>query len=92
MGLQPGDTNAQATSPSDPENWRNDMTKAAISVQPVIADVLKALGQTNLRSIRMSGSGATCFGLANSIAEVEIAASLIRAQYPNWWIKPARLL
>lgn len=91
MGLKPGDTHAQAALASDPGNWRNDMTNAAISVQPVIAEVLQALGQTSLHSIRMSGSGATCFGLANSIEEVEAAALAVRAQYPQWWIKPARL-
>ena len=92
MGLQPGETNATPSSPLDHGVWRNDMTAAAISIQPVIADVLAALGKTDLQSIRMSGSGATCFGLANSMAEVERAASLIQAQYPQWWIKPARLL
>lgn len=92
MGLQPGETNAAPSSSLDHGVWRNDMTAAAISIQPVIADVLAALGKTDLQSIRMSGSGATCFGLGNSLAEVERAASLIHAQYPQWWIKPARLL
>ncbi|MEO6607164.1 MAG: 4-(cytidine 5'-diphospho)-2-C-methyl-D-erythritol kinase [Aestuariivirga sp.] len=92
MRLQPGETNATAPSSLEHGAWRNDMTVAAISIQPVIADVLAALAETSLQSIRMSGSGATCFGLANSMAEVEAAASLIQAQYPQWWIKPARLL
>ncbi len=91
MAIEPGRSHFEAASLSDPANWRNDMTAAAISVQPVIADVLNALKLTSLQSIRMSGSGATCFGLADSIAEAEMAASLIRAQHPNWWIKPARL-
>ena len=45
-------------------NGRNDLEAAAISLQPVIADVLAALGKLpGCRLARMSGSGATCFGL-----------------------------
>ena len=92
MGLQPGETNASAPSVLDHRNWQNDMTAAAISIQPVIADMLSALAKTNLQSVRMSGSGATCFGLADSLADAEAAAALVSAQYPHWWVKPARLL
>lgn len=92
MGLQLGESNAPAAADDDHGLWRNDMTAAAISVQPVIADVLAALKKTDLQSIRMSGSGATCFGLADSLEEVQSAAKLIEAQHPDWWVKPARLL
>jgi 4-diphosphocytidyl-2-C-methyl-D-erythritol kinase len=92
MGLKPGQSNVPAAPPSDPDHWRNDMTEAAIAVQPVIAEVLKALAQTSLRPVRMSGSGATCFGLADSLAEVEAAAAAVRSRHPHWWIRPARLL
>lgn len=92
MGFQPGETHAAAESALDHRTWRNDMTDAAISVQPVIAEVLGVLKKTDLQSVRMSGSGATCFGLANSIEEVRSAARLIEKQHPNWWVKPARLL
>jgi len=92
MGLQPGEINAPAAGTDDHGLWRNDMTKAAIANQPVIADVLAALGKTNLQSVRMSGSGATCFGLADSLAEAEAAAAVVQAQHPNWWVKAARLL
>ncbi len=92
MGLAPGKAHAEAASLSDPGKWRNDMTTAAIAVQPVIADVLNALQQTNLQSIRMSGSGATCFGLADSMTEAEAAAHLVQEQNPRWWVKAARLL
>jgi 4-diphosphocytidyl-2-C-methyl-D-erythritol kinase len=92
MGLQPGQTNAPPALSLDHSAWRNDMTKAAISIQPVIADVLSALAKTNLQSVRMSGSGATCFGLASSMAEAEAATQVVTANHPEWWIRPARLL
>jgi 4-diphosphocytidyl-2-C-methyl-D-erythritol kinase len=92
MGLQPGQSNVPATFSRDHGAWRNDMTTAAISIQPVIADVLSALANTNLQSIRMSGSGATCFGLADSLAYAQSAAEQLAEQNPDWWIRPARLL
>ena len=43
---------------------RNDLEAPAIRLQPVIADVLAALrAQAGCQLARMSGSGATCFGL-----------------------------
>jgi len=43
---------------------RNDLESAAIRVQPVVATVLAAIGATRGCLVaRMSGSGATCFGL-----------------------------
>jgi 4-diphosphocytidyl-2-C-methyl-D-erythritol kinase len=92
MGLQPGEINAPAASDDDHGLWRNDMTKAAITIQPVIAEVLAALSKTKLQSVRMSGSGATCFGLADSLSEAEAAAASVQAQQSNWWVMAARLL
>ncbi len=43
---------------------RNDLQSPAIELAPGIQDVLNALEKTSgLRFARMSGSGATCFGL-----------------------------
>jgi 4-diphosphocytidyl-2-C-methyl-D-erythritol kinase len=92
MGLNPGESHAGNAPRGEASSWRNDMTKAAISIQPVIADVLAALAKTKLQSVRMSGSGATCFGLGDSLADVEEAAALVTAQHPEWWVKPARLI
>ncbi len=71
--------------------WRNDMTGAAIQVQPMISGVLSALHKTNLYPVLMSGSGATCFGIARSFEEAEAVAATLCAQHPHWWVKPARL-
>jgi 4-diphosphocytidyl-2-C-methyl-D-erythritol kinase len=62
---------------------RNDLQAAAICVVPAIADVLRAIEATRgcLLS-RMSGSGATCFGLYADPAEAEAAAKAMR---PGWW-------
>ena len=80
--MRPAPTRAQ---------WRNDMTTAAINVQPMISDVLSALHKTDLFPVLMSGSGATCFGIARSREEAEIVAAALAAAHPQWWVKAARL-
>ncbi|QFT31608.1 4-diphosphocytidyl-2-C-methyl-D-erythritol kinase [Labrenzia sp. THAF82] len=65
---------------------RNDMQDAAITVCPEIGDVLRALDSNELVEFaRMSGSGATCFGLCETRGAIEIERSL-RSDHPDWWI------
>src|SRR6201988_1646814 len=53
---------------------RNDLQTPAIRMQPVIADVLLALERSaHCLLARMSGSGATCFGLFGSSGTAEAA-------------------
>jgi 4-diphosphocytidyl-2-C-methyl-D-erythritol kinase len=67
---------------------RNDLEAPAISLQPVIADVLSALRAfPACRLARMSGSGATCFGLFHSASDAEAAARNLKAQQPGWWVQ-----
>jgi len=40
----------------------------------------------------MSGSGATCFGLAACEAEAQAAAGRIAAARPGWWVAAAPIL
>jgi 4-diphosphocytidyl-2-C-methyl-D-erythritol kinase len=41
---------------------------------------------------RMSGSGATCFGLAATEDEARQAAARLRMARRGWWIEPAAVL
>jgi 4-diphosphocytidyl-2-C-methyl-D-erythritol kinase len=69
-------------------NGRNDLEAPAISLQPVIADVLAALGKLpGCRLARMSGSGATCFGLFDSHRTAAAAARTLRARHSAWWVR-----
>ncbi|MBR9862982.1 MAG: 4-(cytidine 5'-diphospho)-2-C-methyl-D-erythritol kinase [Rhodobacteraceae bacterium] len=76
-------------------NWlaqqRNDLETPAIAHSPVIADVLTALGQTAPALCRMSGSGATCFGLYDSAKAAQDAAEHLSARHPDWWVQTTRL-
>lgn len=70
----------------------NDLTAPALTVAPVIADVLAALERSaGCLLPRLSGSGATCFGLYATAAAAEAAAKAIAAASPGWWVKPTRL-
>lgn len=74
----------------------NDLETAAIGLCPVIAQVLKALAaQEGCALARMSGSGATCFGIftgSAAAAHAVRAARAIAQAEPVWWVKPTRLL
>jgi 4-diphosphocytidyl-2-C-methyl-D-erythritol kinase len=73
----------------DWESGRNDLEAPARRLVPEIADVLRAL--SGARIARMSGSGATCFGLFDSAAARDAAAARIAAAYPGWWVSQTRL-
>ena len=65
---------------------QNDLSDPALSVSPVIGDVLAALSDTvDCALARLSGSGGTCFGLYPNKAAAGEAAAVIRAAHPNWW-------
>ncbi|QDY70215.1 4-(cytidine 5'-diphospho)-2-C-methyl-D-erythritol kinase [Qingshengfaniella alkalisoli] len=72
---------------------RNDLQRPAIKIQPAIETVLQALQETDGCLIsRMSGSGATCFGLFADAAQANRAAADIAKGRPDWWIAPAPIL
>jgi 4-diphosphocytidyl-2-C-methyl-D-erythritol kinase len=71
---------------------RNDLTAPATRLAPVIEDVLTELEcQPGLELARMSGSGATCFGLFTSGGDAEAAADRIAARHPDWWCRATKL-
>ena len=72
---------------------RNDLQPPACQIAPQIALVLDALGAAQGCALaRMSGSGATCFGLFAARAEAEHAAQVLQAAHPEWWVVPTGLL
>jgi 4-diphosphocytidyl-2-C-methyl-D-erythritol kinase len=70
----------------------NDLEAAAIGMAPAIADVLEALrALPGCQLSRMSGSGATCFGLFLSVRAASAAAKVLRAAHPRWWVRASAL-
>ena len=71
----------------------NDLTEAAISLVPEIATVLSAIwADGSCLLARMSGSGATCFGIYADVDTATAAASALKRDHPGWWVAPGRLL
>ena len=99
LGLRPGETcgaadaiDAQRLTDRDAlmiylRQHPNDLERPAMTLQPVIAQVLAALAeQQGCGLARMSGSGATCFGLFGSDREAAAAAQAIASARPAWWV------
>jgi 4-diphosphocytidyl-2-C-methyl-D-erythritol kinase len=69
---------------------RNDLEAPATEASPPVAEVLAALASTpGCRIARMSGSGATCFGLFLAEAPALVAAEALRRARPGWWVAAA---
>ena len=68
------------------KNARNDLQLPASRIAPVIHAVTDALAATGAELVRMSGSGATCFGLYPDLEAAEKAAANLAAAYPDWFV------
>lgn len=71
---------------------RNDLEAPAVEIAPAIAQVLadlRALKGCGLA--RMSGSGATCFGLFAAAPAAAAAARALRSKHPGWWVRATKL-
>lgn len=66
----------------------NDLTAAATTCAPVIAEVLAALNELpGTKLVRMSGSGPTCFALFTTPDEAAAAEQRLKAERKNWWVQ-----
>ena len=70
---------------------RNDLEAPARELCPVIGEQLEMLVNTRALLARMSGSGATCFGIYPDAVSAQAAAHTIAEQHPNWWLAPTKL-
>ncbi len=71
---------------------RNDLEAPAIRMCSEIADVQEVLrARDGCLLARMTGSGATCFGLFKDREQAQRGAEFISNKVPEWWVKPCRL-
>ena len=71
----------------------NDLQAPACGLCPSIGLVLAALEKSPACLLaRMSGSGASCFGLYGREEEAQAAAARLAADHPDWWVVAAPLL
>jgi 4-diphosphocytidyl-2-C-methyl-D-erythritol kinase len=74
------------------KNQHNDLQPVTASIFAEINlmnEILNA--QENCLLARMSGSGATCFGLFANMNQAQLAANNILAKYPKWWVRTTTL-
>lgn len=72
------------------ETTRNDLEPAARQIEPAIGAAAAALDRAGSGFTRMSGSGATCFGLFETGNVAKRAAVAIRARHPGWFVAATR--
>ena len=86
--------------PPSPQDWRaattidwlasqrNDLERPALSLAPSITEAMAAVaGRSGAGLVRMSGSGATVFGLFLSNEMADRAAAALSVARPDWWIR-----
>ncbi len=68
----------------------NDLQGATSSLVHEISEIIDILQTSGAMLARMSGSGATCFGLYADTNAAQTAAAAISSAHPGWWVKAAR--
>ncbi|PVE26260.1 4-(cytidine 5'-diphospho)-2-C-methyl-D-erythritol kinase [Microvirga sp. KLBC 81] len=103
LGLQPGQSLGRARHPvlemtsihsllESLRAARNDLEPPALDVQPVIGEALALVARTEgCRLARMSGSGATVFGLYEDSQSAADAARFVLDRRPEWWVEATSL-
>jgi len=69
---------------------RNDLERPALAAAPPIGTALDALRGAGAAFARMSGSGATCFGLFESGEAARGAAARLRTSFPGCYVVATR--
>jgi len=74
------------------QNTHNSLHIAACHLIPDIQTSLDNIAVIpHCEVARMTGSGATCFGVFSEIKHAQNAANIIQAAHPSWWVKPCFL-
>lgn len=66
---------------------RNDLEAPAMRCAPEIGGTLQAVAGSGAALARMSGSGATCFGLFETPDQARLAAEMIATLQEDWWVQ-----
>jgi 4-diphosphocytidyl-2-C-methyl-D-erythritol kinase len=65
----------------------NDLEIPAIAIAPEIGDAIDEIARLpGVLLSRMSGSGATCFGLVENADIARACERVLRERHPDWWI------
>ncbi len=73
--------------------FSNDLTAAAISVNPEIGACLAFLQKfKTAKHIDMTGSGSTCFAVFEDKAHAKTAIQYTQSKFPDWWVQLAKII
>lgn len=71
----------------------NSLQPATIALVPEVQNCIDVLAEAEgCKIVRMSGSGATCFGLFRAPEEAEAAAKVVKSHHPEWWVRVDQLV
>ncbi|UNZ50754.1 4-(cytidine 5'-diphospho)-2-C-methyl-D-erythritol kinase [Agrobacterium tumefaciens] len=71
---------------------RNDLQPPAQALLPEIGEIAGLLSQEGAALVRMSGSGATCFGIFHSLEAARTAETSLRKKRPDWYFQATRTI
>jgi 4-diphosphocytidyl-2-C-methyl-D-erythritol kinase len=75
------------------QDSRNDLQPPAIEIVPQIAEMIDEMAKTSGCILsRMSGSGATIFGLFAAERQAILAAQHMRQTFPNYWVAQSKII
>lgn len=66
---------------------RNDLEEPSARMVKETSQCLSEIDRTGAFLARMSGSGATCFGLFETQEQVQKGAAKLEQKHPAWWVK-----
>lgn len=71
---------------------RNDLALPAHAVLPEIGEAHSLLSDAGAAMVRMSGSGATCFGIFETMTDATSAMASLRQKRPDWYVKATKTI
>ena len=72
---------------------RNDLEPPAMAMVPEVGAVVDAISAApHCQMARMSGSGATCFGVFADIKHANAAAERLQQAHPDWWVVSTKIV
>ncbi|MDP9732368.1 UNVERIFIED_ORG: 4-diphosphocytidyl-2-C-methyl-D-erythritol kinase [Rhizobium sp. SORGH_AS260] len=71
---------------------RNDLQPPAQTLLPDIGEIIGLLSEEGATLVRMSGSGATCFGIFHSFDAAQNAETSLRKKRPGWYFQATRTI
>jgi 4-diphosphocytidyl-2-C-methyl-D-erythritol kinase len=74
------------------QNFPNDLQNSAILTLPSISEILSELNFCGAAISKMSGSGASCFGIFKNDSSLDLAAKYFLDKFPNFFVRKSTII